>query len=164
MSSSKNNKHKVISWFFAIFFLTFITVDICYIYIAEKTWRGLATDDSYEKGLRYNQAIQATKEQKKLGWSLQIKYHPGKVNEGNLTVLLLDKNMQTISNADLVANFKRPVQEGKDFSLPLAFDSKNKNYNSMVDFPLPGQWDVEIVAKRNNDIYQDVKRLVIHKY
>ena len=42
-------KYKFIPWIFAIFFCVFIIVDIAYIIIAEKTWRGLSTEDGYQK-------------------------------------------------------------------------------------------------------------------
>jgi nitrogen fixation protein FixH len=156
---------KRIAWIFAIFFSTFIIVDIAYITIAEKTWRGLVTEDGYQKGLQYNQTIEAVKEQKELGWKLQIKYQATDTKKGVLLVELLNKNNQKIVDANLVANIKRPVQIGQDFVVELKFDAETASYNSVVEFPMIGQWDVEIIAKTNdvrkNDIYQDVKRLVI---
>ena len=158
-SKSKNNR--MISWVFIIFFSTFIIVDVVYIVIAEKTWRGLVTENGYQKGLKYNQVIDAAKEQKKLGWNMQIKYHSRKTKTGNLQVNLLDKNHHVISDAILSINIKRPVQEGKDFVINLKFDSKTSNYQSYVDFPMIGQWDLEIIAKKNDDVYQDLKRIVV---
>lgn len=160
-SDQKSISVKRIAWIFAIFFSTFIIVDIAYITVAEKTWRGLATEDGYQKGLKYNQTIEAVKEQKELGWKLQIKYQPQVNKRGALLVELLDKNNQKINDAKLTANIKRPVQEGKDFAVDLKFDTKTQNYNSTIEFPMIGQWDVEIVARKNDDVYQDIKRLVI---
>ncbi len=154
-------KSKLIPWIFVIFFSTFIIVDIAYITVAEKTWRGIATEDGYQKGLKYNQTIAAVKEQKELGWKLQIKYQPQATKIGVLSVELLDKNNQKINDAKLTANIKRPVQEGKDFSVDLKFDPATKSYNSAIEFPMIGQWDVEIAARKDGNVYQDVKRLVI---
>ena len=151
----------MIPWFFVIFFSTFIIVDIAYIFVAEKTWRGLATEDGYQKGLKYNQAIDAVKEQKKLGWDMQIKYQPSGTKIGNLQVNLLNKNHHTIDDANLSVNIKRPVQEGKDFSVNLKFDYTTSSYKSLVNFPLIGQWDLEVIATKNDDVYQDVKRIVV---
>jgi nitrogen fixation protein FixH len=155
------NKYKAIPYFFLFFFLTFITVDIAYIFVAEKTWRGLATEDGYQKGLKYNDTIEAVKEQKQLGWKLQIKYQPSASKIGNLQVTLTDKTGKIIRDAILTANIRRPVQEGKDFSVDLKFNNKTSIYQSTIEFPLIGQWDIEIVAKKGDDVYQDVKRLVI---
>lgn len=158
-----NNKKtpKYILWIFAVFFLTFITVDICYIIIAEKTWRGLATEDGYQKGLNYNQVIDSVQQQKKLGWQLQIKYHVLSSKNGNLEIILTDKNGNKIRNAQVNASITRPTQEGFDFFLPLLFNQTTSTYQSAITFPLIGQWEIVINAKKNDDIYTDGKRLVI---
>jgi nitrogen fixation protein FixH len=78
-----------------------------------------------------------------------------------LQVKLFNKNNQEIKDAIIIANIKRPVQEGKDFSVDLKFDNKTSSYISEINFPMIGQWDVEIVARRYGDIYQDTKRFVI---
>jgi len=159
--SSVPNKTRLIAWIFIAFFSTFICVNIAYITIAEKTWRGIATEDSYQKGLKYNQVIEAIKEQNKLGWQLLINYQFEKTGSGILSIELLDKNGQTIKNAFVTALIKRPLQEGKDFSIDLKFDRASKSYVSAVKFPMIGQWSIEIIAKKNNCIYQNVKRLII---
>jgi nitrogen fixation protein FixH len=160
-SSQSNKKSKLILWIFVLFFSTFIVVDIIYITIAEKTWRGIVTEDGYQKGLKYNQTIKAAKEQKELGWKLEINYKFVVTKNGLLTVKLLDNNTQIIKDAVLVANIKRPVQEGKDFTVDLKFDATLQTYIANLEFPLIGQWDIEIVARKGEDVYQDMKRLVI---
>ena len=152
---------KLIAWIFAAFFSTFIIVDISYIIVAEKNWRGLATEDGYQKGLKYNDTIAAVKAQNQLGWKSQINYQFEKSKTGILQVKLFDKNHQEISTATITANMKRPVQEGKDFSVDLKFDTKTQSYNSAIEFSMIGQWDIEIVARKNDDVYQDIKRLVV---
>jgi nitrogen fixation protein FixH len=160
-SDQKSISVKRIAWIFAAFFSTFIIVDIAYITVAQKTWRGLATEDGYQKGLKYNDTIEAVKTQKQLGWKLQINYQFEKTKTGILQVKLSDKNHQEIQDATITANMKRPVQEGKDFSVDLKFDTKTQSYNYAIEFPMIGQWDVEIIAQRNDDVYQDIKRLVV---
>ena len=161
MSQDLLIKKTNIVWFFAIFFSTFIIVDICYIVIAEKTWRGLAIEDGYQKGLRYNQAIDIVKKQQKLGWKLQIDYQSGGKGIGDLWVKLLDKNNQSINGANITANIKNPIQDGMDFIINLKFNPSARAYKSSIQFPQIGQWDVEIVARRDKDLYQDIKRLII---
>ena len=92
-----SKKFKLLPWIFAAFFSTFIIVDIAYIIIAEKTWRGMATEDGYQKGLKYNQTISAVKKQKELGWILQIKYNSSITKTGVLSVSLTDKNNQKMA-------------------------------------------------------------------
>jgi nitrogen fixation protein FixH len=162
MTTPKNKvKKSKIPYFFFIFFGIFITVDLFYIYIAHKNWRGIATENSYEKGLKYNQTIKAKKEQENLGWQLQIKYQKITSKQGDLKIKLLDKNGQSIKNAKIKAKITRPTQDGYDFKSNLTFNSKEQNYQSYVKFPLIGQWDVEIIAQKNDNFFQDLKRFVI---
>jgi nitrogen fixation protein FixH len=161
MQQNKNNSAKPVLWFFIIFFSTFIIVDIAYIIIAEKTWRGLATKDGYKKGLNYNENIAGAKQQKALGWKMQIQYSATSSKNGNLEIILTDKNHNKIKNAQIIAKIKRPVQDGFDFSVPLKFNQKTSFWQSPIKFPLIGQWDIEIIAEKNGNVYQDGKRLVI---
>ena len=105
MQQKQPPKHnKLIALIFTLFFSTFIIVDICYIIVAEKTWRGLVTENGYQKGLQYNQTITAVNEQKKIGWDLQMKYQPTGNKSGNLQIKLFDKNKQEIRDAIIIAN------------------------------------------------------------
>lgn len=146
---------------FICFFSVFIIVDIAYIIIAEKTWRGVAIKDGYQKGLKYNESLEKVKKQAALGWNLQIKYLAESNQKGDLQIVLKDSNGAVINDANVTSKIKRPVQEGFDFELSLKFDERNSTYQSAIQFPLKGQWDVEIVAKKGEDVMQEVKRLVI---
>lgn len=167
-NSQKNNQQinspkpfKGVIWIFLAFFSTFIIVDIFYITMAEKTWRGLATEDGYQKGLKYNETLKAVKTQKNLGWKLDIKYTPTSAKQGGLQVKLFDKDNQEIRDAKLSVKVKRPVEEGHDFSIDLKFNPETSSYNSKATFPLIGQWELETIAVKNSDIFQEVKRIVV---
>ncbi|MFT6331992.1 MAG: nitrogen fixation protein FixH [Lentimonas sp.] len=146
---------------FISFFSVFIIVDIAYIIVSQKTWRGLAVEDGYKKGLQYNKTIEKVQKQKDLGWNLKIDFESSGDHKGDLKVRLSDENGDKIQNAKLISKFKRPIQEGYDFDLELSFDVKDSVYHSKVDFKLKGQWDIEIVAIKDNNVYQKVKRLIV---
>ena len=154
-----NQKRSKIPYFFFAFFAVIFVVNISYIYISQKTWRGLATQDSYKKGLNYNEVLKLADEQQKLGWSVVIKYEPFSRQKGKILVSVLDKNSAPISDAKVQLNFKRPAQEGFDFSQETKFSGGF--YSSEISFPLKGQWSVEAVVSRSDDIFQEVKRYVI---
>jgi nitrogen fixation protein FixH len=152
-------KKSKIPYIFLAFFLVVFVVDFSYIYISQKTWRGISSQDSYQKGLNYNEIILANKNQKDLGWKLDYKYRGDGNKKGVLTVKLFDKNSSLIRDAKIKVNFKRPTQEGFDFSSDLEF-VKNQ-YQMQITFPLKGQWDFEISATRGDDVFYDVKRYVV---
>lgn len=134
-------------------------VNIFYIYISQKTWRGLITEDSYHKGLHYNDVIAEAKKQKELGWNLKISYKNLKNKSGELEIFLVDKNNRQISDASVTAYFKRPTQDGQDFSQELKFFKTS--YKAKIDFPLAGQWDFIIKASNGSDLFQESKRYVV---
>lgn len=152
----ENKKKSRIPYLFFIFFAVIFAVDGIYIYLAKKTWRGLATEDGYQKGLHYNQTIEAVKKQQELGWKSEIK-RDGKI----LRFSLKDKKNNLIKNAKVIAKITRPVQEGYDFEQELIFDAKNSAYIAKIDFPIKGQWDIDIIASVGDIIYQDSKRIVL---
>ena len=155
------NKKSKIPYLFFIFFAVIFTVDGIYIYLAKKTWRGLATEDGYKKGLKYNETLDLIKKQNELGWSSKIKFEHIDQMNGNLNFSLFDKNKNPIKNALVIAKITRPVQEGHDFELPLKYNSKSNLYFTQINFPLKGQWDIEIRSNLDGKFYQDVKRIIV---
>jgi len=155
----KEQKKSKIPYIFFVFFAVIFAVNFFYIYISQKTWRGLATDDAYQKGLHYNQILEAEKKQKELGWKMAISYRNLGENKGVLEIDLKDKNSQKISDAEIEVNFKRPTQEGKDFSQKLKF--RDGVFKADISFPLKGQWDFEIRAVRGEDVFQETDRNII---
>ena len=125
-------KKSKIPYFFFIFFAVIFAVNIFYIYLSNKTWRGTVTDDSYHKGLHYDEVIERAKKQKELGWDLRITYKNLKNKNGELEIFLFDKNHQVISDAVVTVNFKRPTQDGQDFSQELKF--VGNRYFSKIEF------------------------------
>lgn len=157
--TSKNKDSRLVLIILFSFFAVIFAINFSYIYIAQKTWRGVSTKDSYRKGLEYNKTLEYVKSQKELGWSFEIKYINHAKNTGDLRVCLLDKNNQNIKNAKLVAKITRPTQEGFDFMQDLM--PQNNCYFAKINFPLKGQWIFEIQAFKEDNIFQEVKRYIV---
>ena len=150
----------MIPWIFVAFFATFITVDIVFFVIANHTWRGLQTEDGYQKGRDYNDTIEKVKQQKSLGWSLKSTLEQNGVeNFANLKVCVFDKNKKPIKNAKVLVKLSIPVQEGFDFQQNLI--TEKDCYTTKIAFAKKGQWNFEFVVVKEDQIHQDVKRYVI---
>jgi nitrogen fixation protein FixH len=117
----KAKKSKIIYFFFA-FFAVVLAVNIFYIYISKKTWRGVITDDPYHKGLNYNDTLKEVAKQKVLGWIVKVDFRSGATKQGIMMLTVQDKNMRYINDAKIYVTFKRPAQEGLDFVLPVPFE------------------------------------------
>ena len=156
MSQKTSSK---IPYIFIVFFAVILLVNIAYIYISNKTWRGIATENSYKKGLEYNQIIAANKKQKLLGWKIKIKFENLGNNSGLIQINLFDKYGSEIKDADVVLNLKRPVQEGFDFKQDLKYS--NGSYRALIKFSQKGQWEFEVIADKKGNITQEVKRYIV---
>ena len=152
-------KKSKIPYIFFAFFAVIFAVDFLYIYLAGKTWRGIVTEDSYHKGLDYNQVFLKEKKQKELGWNLKISYKKLDKNLLLFTVDLSDKKQRTINDAKVSLSFKRPVQDGQDFLQDMQF--VDGIYQAKVMLPIKGQWDVAIKAAKGEDVFLDTKRYIV---
>ncbi len=159
MSQKTPQNNSKIPYFFFAFFAVIVAVNVFYIYISQKSWRGVVTQDSYQKGINYNEVILQAKQQKKMAWKVVTKYQRLDEKNGEFGVKLSDKNSAPINDANIRANFRRPTQDGFDFNAPLVFF--NGSYRAKVSFPLKGQWDVELVISRGEEVFQEVKRYII---
>jgi len=157
--SDNSKKAGFIPYIFIIFFTVIFIINGFYIYISQKTWRGVATQNSYQKGLKYNETLEFVKSQKALGWNFEINFLNLGNNLANTTVCLLDKDKTYIKNAKLIAKLRRPTQEGKDFEQN--FIVQNNCYYAKINFPLKGLWEVEIQAFKDDNIAQIVKRYIV---
>jgi nitrogen fixation protein FixH len=156
MTEKKRSK---IPYIFFGFFIIVVIVNFLYIYIANKTWRGIATEDSYYKGINYNKVLELVKIQKDLGWKITLKYNKETERGGTLLVDVFDKNQKQITDAIVYVNFKRPTQDGFDFMKTLNF--RDGFYKSDIRFPLPGQWEVDVKVMKGEDVAHEVRRYLI---
>lgn len=156
----KPNKKSKIPYFFVIFFAVFISVDLFYIYLSKTTWRGVFSEDSYAKGIDYNQIIALRKKQQDLGWNVNISYQNTLAMQGRIKVEVLDKAGKYLSEAQVIVKLKRPLQEGMDFEKKLNFISPSL-YQADLIFPVKGQWQFEIIIKSNEELLQKVKKYVV---
>ena len=147
---------KYIPWMVVVFFLIFIAVDAVMVTLAVRTQTGVVTEQAYEKGLAYNQALDAAEVQKSWGWMSVISLH-----EDILSFSLQDKNSQIIKGAKVTAIIRRPVQDGYDVSYSLT-QTINGDYQTQVSFPMPGEWDVKVSAKWQNKHYQAHQTFIVH--
>lgn len=152
-------KRSKIPYIFFAFFAVVFAVNIFYIYIAKQSWRGVVTEDSYQKGLNYNGILKVFKKQKDLGWDVKARYIRNDKKSGSLRVDTFDKDKKLITDATVTAFFRRPVQDGYDFIQNLKFTEGT--YQANIIFPTLGQWDVDISVTRGKDTVHEVKRYVI---
>ncbi len=137
-------------WYFVAFFGLVVSVNAVMVTLAIRTHSGIVTEHPYEKGLAYNQVVEAEKQQEALGWKGIINY-----KNNALFFDLRDQNNQAITPERTTATITRPTQQGMDFTIEL------KNTETPVDFPAKGLWEVRVDAVHEGVHYQQSKRIVV---
>lgn len=164
MSNNSENlvqKKSKIPYIFFAFFAVVISVNSYYIYISQKSWRGVVTENSYQKGLKYNETIKEASKQQQLGWKLDVKQN--RIDDFTIELFLdlRDKNSVKISDAAIEILFKRPAQDGYDFKVKANADKQSGLYLLKANFPFIGQWDAEITIRKDDQISIFNQRLLL---
>jgi len=144
-----------IYWPYFLFgiFVVAIVVNIVYIYIAQKTWTGIYTPDSYRKGLEYNQTIKNVEDQYKLGLKINSKIEKKTFNSYYIENFVTDKTGNIVNSVDVIYKFKYLPKEGFDFDEI----RNNTSFSSVIaNFRLNGKWQLNIIVKKGDKIVQDL--------
>ncbi|MDB2705635.1 FixH family protein [Pseudomonadota bacterium] len=145
-----------------LFLLTFLSANAVFIYLAFKSPPNLVVEDFYERGERYEETQKKIEKEKSLGWVGQIMTPATmRVNQHQTyEVLLQGKNSVRIALNSVVINAYRPSDARADFSETMA-PSQPGIYKAELSFPLPGIWDVIVVAKDGEHEFLVTKRVNI---
>lgn len=130
-----------IPWTFVGGFGVIIVVNTVLVISAFNSWSGLETEQAYERGLAFNQVLDATAAQAARGWQSAIQF-----SDGALDVRLRDRDGTGIEGLRVWATFVRPTNEGLDQTLRLA-ELGGGRYGAGATLPAAGNWDVRIRAE-----------------
>lgn len=151
---------KLIPWMFVGGFAIIVAVNGALIYFAQTSFSGLDTEHPYERGLTYNQTLEAAAAQDKLGWHGAISLGKAMNGQHELAVLFADKDTKPIEGLEVTAYLRRPSNEGMDQTIQLHHQGSGR-YAAEIALPAPGQWDVRIVARQGETSWQESERLFV---
>lgn len=149
---------RLIPWLFVAGFGVTIAVNGALVYFAQSTFSGLETEHSYERGLDYNQTLEAAAAQEKLGWRAEIGLSPERNGRREISVSFADSRNYPLDGLTVEAHLVRPSTAGMDQVAALTALG-NGRYAADVTLPAPGQWDVRIVARDQYNSWQRSERL-----
>lgn len=149
---------RFIPWFFVAGFGIVIAVNGTLIYFAQSSFSGLDTEHPYERGLNYNQALEAAAAQAELGWRSEITLTAVLNGRHEIAVRFADDQARPIDGVTVQALLRRPASAGQDMTVPLHRQG-NGRYAAEVALPARGQWDVRIVARDGELSWQGSERL-----
>ncbi len=156
-------------------FAVFLIANGVMVYFATRSWTGLATDNAYEKGLAYNEAIAAAETQAALGWRVEVTAGLGADTAATaattasaataataawVEVAVADREGRPVVAEQVRARFVRPTHVGYDRDAVLtAYDAGR--YRGEVELPLAGQWDLRVRIEHAGGVYRADRRVVL---
>jgi nitrogen fixation protein FixH len=149
-----------IPWTFVGGFGVVILANAVLIVFALSSWSGLETEQAYQKGLAYNEAIATAEAQAARGWRASLGFEPRGPLSGELVVSFADAEGEPVSGLAVTARLIRPTHEGFDHETALAPTGAGR-YAVPLDFPLAGQWQVRIEALSRGEPYRLSERIIV---
>lgn len=139
---------KFIPYIFVLMFAVIFVVNGLMVFFAIHTQTGVISESAYEQGIGYNDIIAAKEAQDKLHWGSQVSFKDGK-----LVFVLKDEQGRAILGGKVTALVKREIQDGSDFTVVLQ-PAANGVYETALNMPAKGQWQVRIFFDSNDIKYQ----------
>ncbi len=152
-------------WIFVAAMGVVVAVNGVLVYFALSTWTGLETKDYYVRGLQYNQALAASRDQDARGWQARLSFDAvgepaGGERQGTLSVVFTDRDGAPLEDLSVTAMLVRPTHEGHDATVTLEHQGDGL-YAGVVRVALAGQWDARILAHRGDGTFQTRQRLFL---
>ena len=150
-----------VPWAIVAAFVVIAAVNGGLVYFALESWPGLTTYHAYDEGLAYNQVIDETQKEAKLGWALAIAYVPDAKGSlhGSLVVDAGAKDGTPLSALAIKAELVRPLGQVETIPLSLTHTSAG-HYAAPVTLPLAGQWDVYVTAAEDGKTLHTGRRIL----
>lgn len=156
--ASKAKSKSKIPWMIAGFFVILALLDSYFVYTAVSTHNGVRVESAYEKGLAYNDTIAAYDKQRAVGWSVETEV-TSKDDNLRLAVMVKDKLGVVLTDVTLAGELVRPTHAGNDRMLE--FTQQGEYYIAHTDIPLKGQWDVQLIVKKDDHLHRHSQRVLI---
>jgi nitrogen fixation protein FixH len=147
------------SCFFAMFVVIF-AANATMIGVGMSSWRGLVTTDAYDKGVAYQQAIEAEQREEALGWSVDLSVEHPQPKRANVLISVTDQAGRPIDADRVRVGFVRPTQEGYD-SLHTLNALGGGKFAKSVELPLKGLWELRIEAEKGDDALRVSRRITV---
>lgn len=138
-----------------LFFGTIITVNMIMAWNAVNSWSGLVVPNTYVASQQFNGKVAEAKAFAASGIEGNLV-----IEGGHITYRVVDAKGEPVIADDIVATFKRPVDEREDFTL--ALDPKGPGLFVAERDIMPGQWIVDISTKRDGTkVFHQTVRTVV---
>lgn len=148
---------------FVLFFVLFVFIKVpIVIYLGNKSWTGLVTEQPYERGLRADELLAKQRAQDALGWHHRLHWQSDETvrQSGLLHVTMTDKAATPLQNLAITVEAVRPDKIVSQFSTTLA--PVSDGYQAPLTFPLSGRWHIRLLVQAPDGAqYRVVETVVV---
>jgi nitrogen fixation protein FixH len=131
---------------YPIAFVAVLIANGALVYFALSSWPGLAYDNAFERGRKYNQVLREEDRESKLGWRLEATYESRGERAGTLTLRAADRDGRPLGDLGVAATLVRPLGGAlPDRALELRATAPGV-YAAAIEVPVSGQWEVRVIA------------------
>ncbi|MEX0697893.1 MAG: FixH family protein [Dongiaceae bacterium] len=145
-------------------FVVMLAVNAALVYLALDSFSGLETEGAYRRGVAYDATLAAARAQGEMGWRVAIDATPLPAADGgpgrarDLAATFADRAGWPLGDLSVRALLIRPTHAGYDLEVALPHLGAGR-YGAQVLLPLPGQWELRLVAARGAETWQTSRRL-----
>jgi nitrogen fixation protein FixH len=125
------------------FFGVMLLANAVFVYFAVATFSGGDTSKPYQKGLNYNQTIEADAMQAARGWQAELGYRAG-----TLAFRVTDRTGAPVTGLHVAADLARPATDKEDRHVVLPETAAGR-YEAAIDLP-QGQWVISVASQEEN--------------
>ena len=155
----EKTKDRIVVVSLLLFFAIITALLIVFYNICTSTYNGVVTDNSYEKGLSYNEVIKAGKWQEEQGFKESIEIKKVSDNRYKIIFSIQDEEGKKIDLSDVMIRIFSPVTDKYDQELEMVHDHDG-NYVIEVNL-VEGQKDITIkTILQNHSLYFKSRVLV----
>jgi nitrogen fixation protein FixH len=129
------------------------------IIVGSRSFEGIVTKHPYEKGLQWDKIQE---ERLSLGWKADFMNSGFTTGENEMVIILRGRDDLPMRDAHAVVTLSRPNTVAYDRTYNFA-GTGGGLYRGKVQFPLYGNWDVNIHIVRGGDSLDLVKEIYVEK-
>lgn len=158
---SGERRGRWIPWTFVWGFVVILAANGVMVFFAFDSFTGVSTDDAYRRGLGFNAQLEARRRADALGWQAAARLDRDPAGR-RLILALHDKAGLPLSSARVRAEFRRPIEQGLDFTVDLTPRGGGR-YDAPIRSPRPGQWRVLFHIAIGGDRIVAERRFVVDR-
>lgn len=166
LTFSQSNRNALRNpWFLSILGIiaVFLVVNVVFVVFAVTSNPGLVTEDYYEQGRKYEKNIVTQlAARNNLHWETKLEI-PKQITlntPDTYRFSAVDSRGVSIMDADVKLIAYRPSDANADFVKPVEQIAPGL-YQTQLEFPLPGIWDINLKVTHGKDVYHQSRRISV---